>query len=295
MVSLSRTGPPAKLALETVFGKSVVPSSRRGWLGSNEVSPQTPGFPGARWRSTPATPGLSGRTWDYCKWGFPHPVAVTLEQVMADDTSHLTECLQAAGGGTQQQLAELLAECRGRLRRMVEVRLDRRLQGRIDPSDVIQEALLEASLRLPDYLRNPSMPLFLWLRFITRQTLLVLHRRHLGTQARDASREVSLYGGRLPEASSAVLVNQLLGRSSTPSQAAQRGERKTRVEEALGSMETIDREVLLLRHFEELTNSETAVALGISPTAANNRYVRALKRLRRILLSMPGGGESVRP
>jgi RNA polymerase sigma-70 factor (ECF subfamily) len=214
---------------------------------------------------------------------------------MADDTSQLTECLREAGGGAQQQLAELLAQCRGRLRKMVELRLDRRLQGRVDPSDVIQEAFLEASSRLQDYLREPSMPFFLWLRFITRQKLMVLHRRHLGTRARDANREVSLYGGRLPEASSAVLVNQLLGPSSTPSQAAQRGERKTRVEEALHSMAAIDREVLLLRHFEELTNGETAVALGISTTAANNRYVRALKRLRRILTSTPGGGEGMQP
>ena len=134
------------------------------------------------------------------KWTFRHPV--TLERVMADDTSQLTERLQAAGGRAQQQLAELLAQCRGRLRKMVEVRLDRRLQGRVDPSDVIQEALLEASSRLQDYLRDPSMPFFLWLRFITRQKLMVLHRRHLGTRARDANREVSLYGGRLPQARS---------------------------------------------------------------------------------------------
>lgn len=214
---------------------------------------------------------------------------------MTDDTSQLTERLQQAGWGNQQQLGELLAGCRGRLRQMVELRLDRRLQGRVDPSDVIQEAFLEASSRLEEYLRNPSMPFFFWLRFITRQKLMVFHRRHLGTRARDANREVSLYRGGLPQATSAALVNRLLGRHSTPSQAAQRRERKIRLEEALNSMEPIDREVLLLRHFEELTNSETAVALGINATAANNRYVRALKRLRKILTSMPGGGEDMQP
>ena len=177
---------------------------------------------------------------------------------------------------------------------MIQVRLDRRLQGRVDPSDVIQEAFIEASARLHDYLANPSMPFFVWLRFITIQKLMILYRHHVRTQARDANREISLYSGILPEASSAALAQQLLGRQTSPSQAALRAERKFRLEEALNRMQTIDREVLLLRHFEELGNLETASVLGISPTAASNRYVRALKRLKEILEEMSGGEEGAR-
>jgi len=206
-----------------------------------------------------------------------------------DSDSQLTERLRQAGQGDAQLLADLLAQNRGRLHRMVELRLDRRLQGRIDPSDVIQDAFIEASARLPDYLANPSMPFFVWLRFLVAQKLMILHRHHLATQARDARREVSLYQGSLPEASSAALARQLLGRLTSPSQAALRAERKLRLEAALNLMAAIDREVLLLRHFEELGNLETASVLGITPTAANNRYVRALKRLKDILLRMSAG------
>ena len=175
------------------------------------------------------------------------------------------------------------------------MRIDQRLRGRIDPSDVIQEALLEATSRLESYQRQSSMPFFLWLRFLTLQKLLVLHRRHLGTQKRDATREVSIYHRETPQASSAALAAQLLGRQSSPSQAAQRAELRNRIHDGLDRMEPIDREVLVLRHFEELTNSEAAQVLEISPTAANNRYIRALKRLKKILASTAGGIEEMLP
>ena len=189
----------------------------------------------------------------------------------------------------QHKLGELFAQHRDRLRRMVRLRMDRRLQGRVDASDVMQEAYLEASARYADYLREPSMPFYLWLRFITGQKLLVLHRRHLGAQARDVGREVSLYHGALPEATSAALAAQLVGRRTSPSQAAVRAEMRIRVQEAINMMDPIDREVLALRHFEQLTNAETAQSLEIEESAASKRYVRALKRLKEILTSMPGG------
>ena len=176
---------------------------------------------------------------------------------------------------------------------MVALRLDRRLQGRVDASDVIQEAFLEASTRLPDYLRQPDMPFFLWLRFLTGQKVMELHRRHLGAQMRDAGREISLYRGSLPEASSVALAAQLLGHDTRPSEAAIRAERKIRLQEALNSMDPLDREVLALRHFEQLTRAETAQVLGIEEAAAAKRYVRALKRLKEILAGMPGGLESM--
>jgi RNA polymerase sigma-70 factor (ECF subfamily) len=206
---------------------------------------------------------------------------------MRDNLDETDQLLHRASQGDQQALGELLSRYRDRLRLMVRLRLDRRLQGRIDSSDVIQEAYLEAAERFRDYARNPDMPFYLWLRFLTAQKLLVLHRQHLGAKSRDAAREVSLYRGALPEASSAVLAAQLVGHRTTPSQAAMRAEMQIRLQEALNSMDPIDREVLALRHFEQLTNGETARVLGLRESAASQRYARALLRLKEILTSLP--------
>jgi RNA polymerase sigma-70 factor (ECF subfamily) len=187
-----------------------------------------------------------------------------------------------------------LARHRRRLRRMVELRLDRRVRGRIDPSDVIQEAYLEAARRREQYLAEPMpMPFYLWLRFLTGQSLQLLYRRHLGVQARDAGREISISPGRMPEATSAALAAQLLGRDTRASQAAVRAERKLRLEQALNGMDPMDREVLALRHFEQLTNAECARVLELSESAATKRYVRALKRLKDILTALPGSGTDI--
>jgi RNA polymerase sigma-70 factor (ECF subfamily) len=209
---------------------------------------------------------------------------------MTDQDSDIHRLLRRAADGDQEGWRILLARHRARLRRMVALRLDQRLQGRIDPSDVIQEAYLEASTRLKDYLQQPSMPFFLWLRFLTGQKLLALHRHHLRTDMRDAGREISLYRGALPETSSAALAAQLLGRELRPSEAAIRAEMKIRLQQALNGMEPLDREVLALRHFEQLNNRETAQALGIQESAASKRYIRALGRLKEILTGGAGGG-----
>lgn len=205
------------------------------------------------------------------------------------DTPETNALLERAAGGDRQVLGRLLERDRERLRRMVALRLDRRLSGRIDPSDVIQEAQLEAAERLAEYLRNPTMPFFLWLRLITGQRLLALHRRHLGARLRDAGREVSLDRPGLPQVTSAALAARLLGRETSPSAAAARAEMKLRLREALDAMGPVDREVLTLRHFEQLTTAEAARELGISEEAAKKRHVRALKRLKAILTSTPGG------
>jgi RNA polymerase sigma-70 factor (ECF subfamily) len=210
---------------------------------------------------------------------------------MAGDRTDLSELLRRADDGDVQARGDLFARHRDRIRRMVQLRLDRRLQGRIDPSDVMQEAFLEMSRCLGNYLRAPELPFFLWLRMLTGRKLQALHRRHLGTRARDAGREVSLHRGALPQASSVSLAAQLLGRNTTPTQAAARAELQLRVQEALNEMEAIDREVLALRHFEQLSNAETAQVLGLSEAAASNRYVRALKRLKAILVPVPDDGE----
>jgi RNA polymerase sigma-70 factor (ECF subfamily) len=199
------------------------------------------------------------------------------------------QLLQRVAQGDRQGLGALLERHRKRLRRMVALRLDQRLRGRIDASDVLQETFLEVATRLPEYLRQPSMPFFLWLRFLTGQKLLELHRHHLGAQMRDAGREVSLHHGSLPEVSSAALAAQLLGHDTRPSEAAIRAERKIRLQEALNSMDPLDREVLALRHFEHLNNAETAHALGLQESAASKRYIRALKKLKEILTHKSGG------
>jgi RNA polymerase sigma-70 factor (ECF subfamily) len=196
--------------------------------------------------------------------------------------------IRSAAEGDQAALAELFGRYRKRLRQMVRLRLDRRLQGRVDPSDVLQEAYLDLASRLPDYARDRPMPAYLWLRLVTGQRLAQIHRQHLGAAMRDAGREVSLYRGALPQASSASLAAQLLGRFTTASQAAVRAERQVQLQEVLNGMEAMDREILALRHFEGLSNGESAEVLGLSKTAANNRYIRALGRLRDLLEHVPG-------
>jgi RNA polymerase sigma-70 factor (ECF subfamily) len=214
---------------------------------------------------------------------------------LTDDSGETDQLLQRAAQGDQQGWGVLLKRHRVRLRRMVALRLDRRLQGRIDASDIIQDAYQEAWSRLPEYLRQRPAPFFMWLRYLTGQKLLELHRHHLGTQMRDAGREVSLYRGSLPETSSAALADQLLGRDPRPSEAAVRAEMKIRLQEALNTLEPLDREVLALRHFEHLSNAETAQLLEIEQSAASKRYLRALKRLKEILQNMPGGLGELRP
>jgi RNA polymerase sigma-70 factor (ECF subfamily) len=202
-----------------------------------------------------------------------------------DDTERL---FVRALEGDQKALAELFQRHRERLTQMVRLRMDKRLQGRIDPSDVLQESYLDCSRRLEEYVASPRMSFYLWLRFLTGQRLTDLHRRHLGAKMRGVGNEVSLYHGALPQASSASLAAHLLGRLSSPSRAAIRAETRIHVQEALNSMDVMDREVLTLRHFEMLTNEETAQVLGVKKTAASNRYIRALKRLKAALADIPG-------
>jgi RNA polymerase sigma-70 factor (ECF subfamily) len=207
------------------------------------------------------------------------------------DPVELQRLLRLAAQGDQRCWGELLMQHSRRLRAMIALRLDQRLQGRIDPSDVLQEVFVEASAQLPAYARQPTMPFYLWLRLITGQKMVALFRHHLGAQARHAGREVPLFGGGIPETSSAALAAQLLDREPRPSEAAIRAERALRLQEALNSLEPLDREVLALRHFEMLNGGEVAQVLGIQESAASKRYLRALRKLRDVLKSRPGGGE----
>ncbi len=213
--------------------------------------------------------------------------------LMDNNSAESVDLIERARAGDRAALNALLARHSDRLRRMVEIRLDARLQARLDASDVVQEAFVEVAGRLEEYLADPKMPLFLWLRLVVGERLLRLHRHHLGTQMRDAGREVSLYRGALPAASSAALAAQLLGKHTSPTQAVLRAERILRLQEALNALDPLDREILSLRHFEELTTAEAARVLGIEESAAAKRYFRALKRLKDVLAAMPGGQDGV--
>jgi RNA polymerase sigma-70 factor (ECF subfamily) len=196
--------------------------------------------------------------------------------------------IERAASGDAAALAELFGRYRKRLRAMVRLRMDRRLQGRLDPSDVLQEAYLDVVQQLPVYRARPDMPFYLWLRLTTGQRLLRLHRQHLGTAGRDAGRELSLHRGALPQASSVSLAAQLMGRMTSASKAVERAEIQLKLQAALNGMDAMDREIIALRHFEELSNVEAAQVLGLEPPAASKRYIRALKRLHEILKGIPG-------
>jgi RNA polymerase sigma-70 factor (ECF subfamily) len=197
------------------------------------------------------------------------------------------DLLRLAGDGDAQALASLFASHRERLGQMVRLRMDRRLRGRLDADDVLQETFLEVSRRVGAFSRAPTTSVYLWLRALTAQKLVDLMRHHLGAKMRDAGQEISLHRGALPQASSVSLAGMLLGRLTSPSQAAIRAETRLRIQEALNGMEPIDREVLALRHFELLSNAEVAQVLGLSKAAASNRYVRALARMKEFLSHAP--------
>ncbi|HVJ80256.1 MAG TPA: sigma-70 family RNA polymerase sigma factor [Planctomycetia bacterium] len=203
--------------------------------------------------------------------------------IESEDDSRLVE---RARRGDPAAAGDALVRHRARLRRMVDARLDRRIRGRVDPSDVLQDGFADAVAKLPGYLADPKLPLFLWLRLVVGERLAKIHRDHLGAQVRDAAREVSLYRGPMPAASSAALAAHLLGKETSPTQAAVRAERLLRIQEALNSLEPLDREILSLRHFEELTHAEAARVLEIQEAAAAKRYIRALKRLKETLASL---------
>jgi RNA polymerase sigma-70 factor (ECF subfamily) len=205
-----------------------------------------------------------------------------------DNSEPIDDLIQLAAQGDEPAVSSLLSRYRDRLRKMVQLRLDRRLFGRVDASDIVQEATIEAVRRLPEYVETRPMDFFLWLRQLAAQKLIDAHRHHLGAEKRDAGREVSLYRKAMPEATTAALASQLLGRLTSPTQAIQRAELQIRVQEALNSLAPVDREVLVLRLFERLSNSQTADELGISKSAASKRFIVALKRVKEVLNHVSG-------
>jgi RNA polymerase sigma-70 factor, ECF subfamily len=204
-----------------------------------------------------------------------------------DSSVGMEELERRLQSGDTQALAELFSLERERLWRVIHFRMAEPLRGRLEPDDVLQEAFLAASQRLRHYADSPATSPFIWLRMIVNQTLIDLHRQHLGAQRRDAAREVSLDGAPYAQATSASVAIQLIGAFTSPSGAAARTDMLSLVQTAIEQMDPIDREVLALRHFEELTNSEVAEALGLEQKAASIRYIRALRRLKEILAGVP--------
>jgi RNA polymerase sigma-70 factor (ECF subfamily) len=207
------------------------------------------------------------------------------------DPETIVEMIARAVAGDSEAWHHLVTEHRERLRRMVALRLDPRLRGRVDPSDIIQETLLEATRQLGDYQRDPPLPFYLWLRQLAGTRLAKAHRHHLGTHRRDVRREVVLPGSDVPGVSSAALAEHLASRDNRPSEAAAHAELRHQLETLLDQLDPMDREVLALRHFEQLHHAEAARVLGLTEAAASKRYLRALERLRERLASSPGGLE----
>ena len=194
-----------------------------------------------------------------------------------------THALHSSDAEDPRRVGQLLEEYRPRLARMIDVRLDPSLRGRVDASDIIQEAYVEVSERLPQYMARRDIPFFLWVRFLTSQKLLQVHRRHLAAGMRDARCEVPLQQRGIAGASTITLAGAILDNAGSPSEIAMKGEAREGLIQALGELSDIDREILAMRHFERLSLAETAELLELSESAASRRHVRALGRLQQHL------------
>jgi RNA polymerase sigma-70 factor (ECF subfamily) len=199
---------------------------------------------------------------------------------MEPNSPQTQQLLDQARQGDQAAVEQLLAQHREPVRRMIGLRLDPAIAARVDASDVVQDVLLKASRRLTDYLRDPVMPFHLWLRHIARDHLIDAHRRHRQAQRRGVDREQPMIATGLADHSSIELAAQLLDHDLTPASAAIQQELERRLHGAIAQLNADDREIILMRHFENLTNQEVAAELALSEAAASMRYLRALRRLR---------------
>jgi RNA polymerase sigma-70 factor (ECF subfamily) len=190
------------------------------------------------------------------------------------------ELLAEARGGDVAAVNRLLERHREALRRMIDLRMDHLVQRRVDASDIVQDVLLEAHRRLDDYLANPAMPFHLWLRHMAKDRLIDAHRRHRVAARRTVDREQPLVAAAFLDRSTLDLAGELKDPELTPAAAATWHELQVRFQQALDTMDEQDREVVLLRHFEHLSNGDVAEVLGLSEPAAGMRYLRAMRRLR---------------
>jgi RNA polymerase sigma-70 factor (ECF subfamily) len=206
---------------------------------------------------------------------------------LKDDSAETRRLLEQAAQGDRQAFEDLFAKHRPFLRCVVELRLDTRLRARLDPSDVVQDTQMEAFRRLHDYLGRHPMPFRLWLRKTAHERLIKLHDQHIRAVRRSVRREVPL-----PEVSSLQLARQLLAQGPTASQQAVKEELARKVRYALGQLSEADREILLMRYVEKLSNQEAGYVLGLNPGTVSKRHGRALMRLQEILKETQSGGRS---
>jgi RNA polymerase sigma-70 factor, ECF subfamily len=214
---------------------------------------------------------------------------------MWPDQTKTQELLLGARQGDDSAVNRLLDRHRQALRRMVQLRLDQKIQGRIDVSDIVQDVLVEANRRLPQYLENPVMSFHLWVRQIAKDRIIDAHRRHRVSAKRSVDREQSLAVPAASDRSTYDLIGQLHDPELTPAAAATRQEMAQLVESALGRLSEQDCEIIVMRHYEQLSNMEVAEALGLTEPAASMRYLRAVRRLRELLLSSHQSAESSAP
>ncbi|MEM8680185.1 MAG: sigma-70 family RNA polymerase sigma factor [Planctomycetota bacterium] len=198
----------------------------------------------------------------------------------ADKTQELLDLVR---DGNDVAAEKLLQRHREALRRMIAMRLDKKIQQRVDASDIVQDVLVDANRRLKDYLTNPSMPFHLWLRHMARDRIIDAHRRHRGSAKRSVDREQGMFVGGNQDRSTLELAAQLCDGELTPAAAATMHELQVRFEAAIQQLNEQDQEIILMRHFEHLTNQEAAIALELSEPAASMRYLRAMRRLRELL------------
>ena len=200
-----------------------------------------------------------------------------MSEESVDSTNNTQLLLKQLLAGDREALNRLLEQHRPYLRRLLELRMAQKLKARVDPSDVVQETQIEVARRIDDYLRRRPMSFRVWLRKTANEQMMMMYRRHIGAERRSVEREVSL-----PDHSSVVLARQLI--KGGPSQELQRRELAAQVRQAVDSLPEADREILLMRNFEELTNQEAAEVLELDGAAASKRYGRALVRLRNVLV-----------
>jgi RNA polymerase sigma-70 factor (ECF subfamily) len=205
-----------------------------------------------------------------------------------EEAAEFDKLVERLRAGDKQVLSELFDMNRDRLKRMIELRLDARLNGRISCSDVLQETYIDAMQRVQHFLKKPDMPFHVWLRLVASQRLVDVHRQHLGAQMRRADHEVHLEDTIIPQVSSCVMARCFAAQLESPSAQVMRKELLSQVERAFINMDPIDREILALRHFEDMSNDEVAAFLGLQKSAASNRYVRALGRLKEELAGISG-------
>ena len=197
------------------------------------------------------------------------------------------ELLNNVRDGQSIAVEALMDRHRNSLRRMIQLRLDQRLMQRMDVSDVIQDVLIEANRRLADYLNNPAIPFHLWIRQIAKDRIIDAHRRHRVSAKRSIDREQPQPGKGPFDQSTIELANQFRDQALTPAAAATQRELAQQIESAVQMLRENDREIILMRHYEQLNNQEIAQSLGLTEPAASMRYLRALKRLREIIEGLP--------